>query len=63
VVQKMITAAYLNIFMNFSQTISIINGLHLNWQNQVLELFNISKTASGSFQQVVSIECFMTGLI
>ena len=60
VVKKMITAAYLKIFMNYSQTISIMNSLHLNWDGKLLQLFSIYKSASGGFQQVISIECFMT---
>ena len=61
VLQKIITAASLNIFMNYSQTITIINSLDLNWENQMLEIFNIYRTVSGGFQQIVSIECFFTG--
>ena len=54
----MITAASLKIFMNYSQTIAILNNLNLNWKSQI---FNIHKAASGGFQQVVSVECFFTG--
>ena len=61
VVKKMITAAYLKIFMNYSQTISIMNSLQLNWDGKLLQLFSIYKSASGGFQQVISIECFITG--
>ena len=57
----MITAASLKIFMNYSQTIAILNNLNLNWKSQLLEIFNIHKAASGGFQQVVSVECFFTG--
>ena len=55
----MITAASLKIFMNYSQTIAILNNLNLNWKSQI---FNIHKAASGGFQQVVSVECFFTGI-
>ena len=59
----MITSAIVKIFMNYSQTIAILNTLNLNWEGKILEIFNIYKTASGGIQQVVSIECFFTGFI
>ena len=59
-VRKMITAASLKIFMNYSQTIAILNTLDLNWENKLLEIFNIHKVASGGFQEVISVECFFT---
>ena len=61
VVQKMITAANLKIFLNFTQTISIMNSLNLDWENKLLKVFAISKTASGAFQDVISIECLIDG--
>ena len=63
VIKKMLTAAHIKIFMNFSQTITILTSLNLNWQGHVLEMFNIHKSASGGFQEVVSVECFFTGII
>ena len=60
-IQKMITAAYLKIFLNYSQTISIINSLHLNWNNEINYMFNLQNTVSGSFQNVISVECLMNG--
>ena len=61
-IKKMITAAALKIFMNYSQTIAILNSLNLNWEGLLLEIFNIHKAASGGFQEVVSLECFFTGI-
>ena len=61
VLKKIITAASLNIFMNYSQTITIIESLNLNWESQIMGIFNIYKTVSGGFQQIVSSECFFTG--
>ena len=58
----MITAAHFKIFLNYSQTIAIINTLHLNWDSILLEFFNIHKTVSGGMEQVVSIECFIAGI-
>ena len=57
----MITAASLKILMNYSQTIAILNTLNLNWEVQLLEIFNIHKAVSGGFQEVVSFECFFSG--
>jgi len=60
-IQKMITAAYLKIFLNYSQTISIIDSLHLNWNKEISYMFNLQNTASGSFQNVITVECLMSG--
>ena len=62
VIKNMINAASVKILMNYSQTISIINSLNLNWEGKLMEIFNVYKTASGGFQQVVSLECFFSGL-
>ena len=61
-IKKMITAAYLKIFMNYSQTIAILNSLNLNWESKLMEMFNIHKAASGGFQNIVAFECFFTGI-
>lgn len=60
-IKKMITGAYIKVFINYSQTIAIINTLHLNWDEKLTALFNIHKTVSGGFQQVISIECLSEG--
>jgi len=61
VVKKMILGAYIKIFVNYSQTIAIINTLHLNWDQKLSDLFNIHKTVSGGVQQVVALECLLEG--
>ena len=61
-IKKMIIASSLKIFMNYSQTITILNSLKLNWEGQLLNVFNIHKAASGGFQEVVSFECLFTGI-
>ena len=61
-IKKMMTAASLKIFMNYSQTITILNSLNLNWEQQLLNIFNIHKAASGGFQEIVSLECLFTGI-
>ena len=60
-IEKMITAASLKIFMNYSQTIAILNSLKLDWESHIFELFNIHNAASGGLQEVVSVECFFSG--
>ena len=62
VIKKMITAASLKIFMNYTQNIAILNSLNLNWESTILEMFNIHKAASGGLQDVVAVECFFTGI-
>ena len=59
----MITAATLKIFINYSQTIAILNSLNLNWESKISQMFNIHQAASGGLQQVVALECFFTGKI
>ena len=59
--KKMITAASLKIFMNYTQNIAILNSLNLNWESTILKMFNLHKAASGGLQDVVAVECFFTG--
>ena len=61
-IKKMMIASSFKIFLNYSQTITILNSLNLNWEGQILNIFNIHKAASGGFQQVLSLECLFTGL-
>ena len=58
----MITAAYIKIFLNYSQTISIMGSLHLNWNKELSYIFELQNTASGSFQNAISVECIFNGL-
>ena len=60
-IKKMITAATLKIFINYSQTITIINGLKFDWDVLLLNTLNLYKASAGSLQEVVSFECFFTG--
>ena len=61
-IKKMIIASSLKIFLNYSQTITILNSLNLNWEGKLLDIFNIHKAASGGFQEVLSLECLFTGI-
>ena len=62
-IENMMTAACLKIFLNYSQTISILDSFNLNWDTKLLEIFNIHKVASGGLQEVASIECFFAGMM
>lgn len=61
--KKMITAAHFKIFLNYSQSLTIINTLHLNWENILSNFFNIQKTVSGGLHQVVRMECLINSNI
>ena len=58
----MSSAACFKIFLNYSQTISILDSFNLNWDTKLLEIFNIHKVASGGLQEVASIECYFSGM-
>ena len=59
----MIMGAYIKILINYSQTIAILNNLHLNWGQTLSEMFIIQKVASGGLQQVIALECVLKGEI
>ena len=61
VIKKMMIGAHLKIFLNYSQTITIINSLHLNWGEFVSNFFNVHNTVSGGFEWILTIECFING--
>ena len=60
--KKMLTAAYIKIFINYSQCISIINSLKLDWNEIFSKFFQTYKIVSGSFHQVLSLECVFSGI-
>jgi len=62
-IKKMILGAYFKIFVNYSQTIAIINTLHLNWNQKLYDMFNLMKIVSGGVQQIIAVECLTTGFI
>ena len=63
VVKKMIMGASIKILVNYYQTIAILNTLHLNWNQTLLDIFNIQKTFSGGLHQMISVECIIKSLI
>ena len=60
-VRKIINSAYFKIVINYSQTIAILNSLKLNWNEIIAQYFQIHKMASGSIDQILSIECILYG--
>jgi len=60
--KKMIKGAYLKILLNYSQTITILTSLHLNWNYILLDFFNIHKVISGDVDQVINFECLVKGI-
>ena len=61
--KKMLTAAYIKIFINYSQCLSIINSLNLNWNEIFSRFFETHKILSGSVHQVLSLECVFSGFL
>ena len=57
----MINGALIKILINYSQTTAILHSLHLNWAQQIVEVFNVHQTASGGIQQVIGLECLLKG--
>ena len=57
--QNIIISAYIKIFVNYSQFMTIINSLNLNWGDIVTGMFQIHKTVSGSLNQMISLECVL----
>ena len=58
---KILTAAYIKIFINYSQCISIINSLKLNWNEIFSKFIEMHKIVSGGVHQVLSLECVFSG--
>jgi len=55
--EKIINAAYIKVFLNFSQSISILANLHLNWNALLTNFFSFQKSSSGNPQEMLAFEC------
>ena len=63
-VERILKAAYIKIFLNFSQSISILANLNLNWNALLTNFFTFLKSSSGNPQEVLAFECvFQKGTI
>lgn len=56
-----VRSAYLKIFLNYIQLVSISKGLDLKWSEFILDFFNINLLLSGSMFKVLSIDCLFPG--
>ena len=54
-------SACMKIFVNYTQSMAIINTLDLNWKEIVSNMFQFHKVASGAVQQMISLECLIQG--
>jgi len=54
-----LSSSYLKLLMNYVQTITIIQYLNLDWSSTNLKIFSISQTLSGSFFEIVSLDCLV----
>lgn len=50
-------SAFFKIFVNYMQTISIINSLKLNWDDVWSQLFQVQQISSGSLEKVMALDC------
>ena len=60
-IKRMIRAAHIKIFLNYSQTLTIINALQINWNIVLWNFFSLNKTISGGAGQILTFECFVKG--
>ena len=60
-IKECLSSAYLKIFLNYLQMLSISKLLDLKWEQSLVSFFQISESVSGSFIKVMNIECLFTG--
>lgn len=60
-IKKMFLGALMKIFLDYTQTMAILNNLHLDWNQKLSDMFSIQKTFSGGIHQVIALECFAKG--
>lgn len=54
-------SAYMKIFLNYLQLLSISNEVSLNWSETLSGLFTSQQIFSGSVIQILSLECLVGG--
>ena len=59
IVESFLKAAYLKIFLNYLQLITIADSLTFNWEQTLKNFFVIPKFFSGSFLRVFSFDCLV----
>ena len=60
-VTEFLSSAYLKIFLNYLQLLSLIGNLDLKWTKSMSQIFDIGKIMTGSFLQVISFDCLFKG--
>ena len=60
-IKECLSSAYLKIFLNYLQMLSISKLLDLKWEQSLVSFFQISESVSGSFLKVMNIECLFAG--
>ena len=61
--KKIMLAACMNIFVNYSQNMALINILNLNWKEIATNMFQVHKAVSASVHQMISFDCLIQGFI
>lgn len=56
-------AAYMKIFLNYTQGIMIINSLRLNWNKLFQDVFSYTQPMSGNVGKILTIECVIEGFL
>ena len=51
----------MNIFVNYSQNMAIINIMNLNWKEIASSMFQVHKAVSASLHQMISLDCLIKG--
>lgn len=59
--KKIFFSAYIKIFLNYTQIISIISCLNLDWGSIMVNQFSVFNSTSGNMHQVISYECLIEG--
>jgi len=60
-VTEFLSSAYLKIFLNYLQLITLISNLELNWTGFLTQIFDCGKVMTGSFLQIISFDCLFKG--
>lgn len=61
-IERMMNAAYMKIFLNYTQGIMIINSLRMNWNHLFDEVVSYFEPVSGNVGKIISVECIVEGI-
>ena len=62
-IQNVMISATLKIFLNYSQSITIINYLNLDWKILASHIMPFYKVSSGNVSQMMALECFVSSIV